>query len=291
MKSITLNAYAKINLYLDVTGVRDDGYHNIESVMQSVSLADSVAVVLGDGDKNTITQHFENSLLPCDETNICYKAAAAYLAYYGIDGYDIDITVTKNIPEAAGLAGGSADGAAVIRALDLLYDKQSSLDTLCRIGLSVGSDIPFCIVGSTAAVTGRGENVCPLAPLADERFYLVIAKSQSESVSTREAYRRIDCGQYNGSAGTCFDTYVKAVDARDTYSVVKGVYNIFEQVMSDTLSDTYAIIAEMKKYGALCAMMSGSGPSVFGIFESEQATNDAVFALGQKHFSVTCKMV
>ncbi|MBQ7822513.1 MAG: 4-(cytidine 5'-diphospho)-2-C-methyl-D-erythritol kinase [Clostridia bacterium] len=290
MKRITLDAPAKINLYLDVTSKRNDGYHNIESVMQSVTLVDTVTVTLGEKTGQHITQHFENSSLPCDETNICFKAARAYLDRFGINDYDIDISVIKNIPEAAGLAGGSTDGAAVLRALDILYENNTSTETLCEIGLTVGSDIAFCIVGSTAAVTGRGEYVKKLAPLSDTGLYLVIAKSQKESVSTREAYRRIDADSISARGSVSFDEYVKAVENKDIKTLTEGVYNIFERVMSDSLTDTYKIISIMKDAGALASMMSGSGPSVFGIFESREAAEKACHILENDYFATVCEL-
>ncbi|MBO7148945.1 MAG: 4-(cytidine 5'-diphospho)-2-C-methyl-D-erythritol kinase [Clostridia bacterium] len=290
MKTVTLDAYAKINLFLDIVSKRDDGYHNIESVMQTVSLADKVTLMLADGEGKSIRQHFPGTSLPCDETNICYKSALAYFKYFGIENYSVDIKVTKNIPEAAGLAGGSADGAAVICALDMLYEKNTDIDTLCKIGLTVGSDIAFCIVGGTASVTGRGEYVKELAPLSEAGLYCVVAKSTKEAVSTREAYAKIDAGKRKNEPQISFEKYVGAIENRDTNAIGKGFYNIFEDVMSDSLKDTFEIKRMLKRNGALAAQMSGSGPSVFGLFERKADAESACHALEKDYFARVCEL-
>lgn len=289
MKKITLEAYAKINLYLDVTSKRSDGYHNIESVMQTVSLSDTVTVSIDENaDSKSIIQHFSNSDLPCDETNLCYKAAVAYFKHYGIENYAVEISVEKRIPEAAGLAGGSADAAAVIRALALLCENNSSDEKLCEIGLAVGSDVPFCIIGGTCAVTGRGESVTKLEPLTG--VYAVISKSANESVSTKEAYARIDSNCSNSMPSIPFDAYINAVCSGDTVNIAEGAYNIFQNVMSDTLVDTYKIIDTLKQSGALCSLMSGSGPSVFGIFETKKLAEKACEDLKKSYFAAFCEL-
>ena len=290
MKTVTLDAYAKINLFLDVESKRDDGYHNIESVMQTVSLADKVTLTLGESEGKSITQHFPGSSLPCDETNICYKSALAYLDYFGIENYQLDITVDKSIPEAAGLAGGSADGAAVIRALDKLFGKNTDTDTLCKIGLTVGSDIAFCIVGGTASVTGRGEHVNSLAPLSDTGICCVVAKSAKEAVSTREAYAKIDAGERKNEPVISFDKYISAIEDRETEAIGKGFYNIFEDVMSDSLRNTFEIKRILLENGALAAQMSGSGPSVFGLFECKSDAEAACTALEKEYFASVCEL-
>lgn len=290
MKTISLNAYAKINLFLDVTSKRPDGYHNIDSVMQAITLCDVVKVDLAyDTVAKNIHQSFIGAELACDESNLCYKAASAYLKYYNIESYDIRISVEKRIPLAAGLAGGSSDAAAVIRALDILYDKNSSPETLCEIGLKVGSDVPFCIISGICAVTGRGENVRSLAPLGD--MYVVVAKSKNESVSTKKAYALIDSNENDAYSHANFDEYVKAVQRSDINAICGGVYNIFQTVMRDELTETYELIELLKKEGAACAMMSGSGPSVFAVFKKRQAAERAAVKLSQRYFAELCEFV
>lgn len=288
----TVLANAKINLYLDVVGKRDDGYHDIESIMQSVSLSDSVNVKLNAESGKSIKQKFIGSDLPCDETNLCYKAAYAYFDYMEIDEYDIEITVTKNIPEAAGLAGGSADAAAVILALDKLYGKNTDTDTLMKIGLKVGSDVAFCIVGGTCVVTGRGEHVTKLARLPE--YTVLIVKSTNESVSTKEAYKRIDGKRASVKSHISFADYKKAVESSNKKVIESGVYNIFEEVMQDSLSDTQRIIAKIKENGALAALMSGSGPSVFALFEDASSAEKTAEELKNTVcdcFTCVCKTV
>ena len=289
MKKVDLLAYAKINLYLDVVSKRDDGYHNIESVMQSVSLADEVSLDVECCDGVEINQCFENSDLPCDETNLCYKAAKAYINYFNIDNIRVSIRVNKQIPAQAGLAGGSADAAAVIRALDTALGKGSDVATLSEIGLSVGSDVGFCIYGGTCAVEGRGELIEPLKKL--DRYWLVIAKSYSESVSTSLAYLRIDNKARTSYPQASFVDYVNAVNEGNSDVIENGMYNIFRDVMSDELKETYQIIEAMKKNGSLGAQMSGSGPSVFGLFDCVEKAEAALGALNGKCFAVVCHTV
>ena len=289
MKRITVPAYAKINLFLDVINKRNDGYHNIESVMQSVSLCDEVTVEVEVGEGIEINQFFENSDLPCDETNLCYKAANAYLVYFGIDNVKININVDKRIPCQAGLAGGSADAAAVIRGLDMAFGKTTDTALLSKIGLMVGSDVGFCIYGGTCAVEGRGEIVKPIAKL--EKYWVVIAKSNSESVSTSVAYSRIDSNEKKTSPKIMFSDYVDAVIDGNNAKVESGMYNLFQDVMKDELTDTYEIIGIMKKNGSLGAQMSGSGPSVFGLFDCEEKARVALKALEERCFAAVCRMV
>lgn len=287
----TVLAYAKINLYLDVVGKRDDGYHDIESIMQTVSLADVVTVDIKKG-IDRITQEFIGSDLPCYETNLCYKAAKAYLNFFGDRNCAVHIRVEKNIPEAAGLAGGSADAAAVIRALDKAFERGSDTDALCEIGLKVGSDVAFCIVGGTAAVTGRGERVEKINTLPE--YTVLVVKSELESVSTKEAYRRIDEKAVSISRDYTFEEYKNAVSYADKGIIEKGVYNIFEEVMKDELPHTQKIIEAMKKSGAQCALMSGSGPSVFGFYTDEAAANSAMEKIKREEngiFAAVCTTV
>lgn len=288
MKSLSADAYAKINLFLDVLSKRDDGYHDLESVMQSVTLCDTVNVTLGD--KTTIAeirQSIEGADLPCDETNLCYKAAKSYLEHFEIECYDIDINVIKRIPASAGLAGGSTDAAAVIRLLDALYEKNSIDELLCEIGLRVGSDVPFCIIGGTCEVRGRGEHVRRLPSLED--YHIVVAKSNGESVSTKLAFDRIDntCGYARPSVS--FSDYIKAVSNGDRQSITRGVYNIFSSVMGDELPAMREIVATMRDCGAQCAIMSGSGPSVFGVFASRDDADAACEKLAHEHFAYACE--
>ena len=290
MKEITLDANAKINLYLDVVSKRSDGYHNIESVMQTLSLSDKVSVRWNECiNKKSIKQTFINSDLPCDETNLCYKAAKAYFNCFDIDSYDIEISVEKNIPEAAGLAGGSADAAAVIRALDILCKKNSADTVLSEIGLMVGSDVAFCIVGGTCKVCGRGEIVEKLSPIP--KLWAVVSKSQNESVSTKEAYAKIDSREINSDEKISFNDYIDALSRGDIKALTENVYNVFQNVMADSLCDTYEIINSMKKDGALCSLMSGSGPSVFGLFDNEELAKNACGNLKNKYYAELCMPV
>ncbi len=289
MKRITVPAYAKINLFLDVINKRKDGYHNIESVMQSVSLCDDVTVEVQVHEGIEINQYFANSDLPCDETNLCYKAAKAYLDYFEIRNIKINISVDKRIPCQAGLAGGSADAAAVIRALDKALGNETDVKTLSRIGLTVGSDVGFCIYGGTCAVEGRGEIIKPITKLS--KYWIVIAKSNFESVSTAVAYFRIDTEERKSQPQASYSDYVNAVNNGNSCIIERGMFNLFQDVMKDELRETYEIIDVMKKNGSLGAQMSGSGPSVFGLFDNENKANKVLKALDGRCFAVLCRTV
>ena len=163
MDSVTLNAYAKINLYLDITGRRTDGYHTIETVMHSISLCDTVEITKITGETEIICS---DSSIPCDKSNIAYKCAAAFFEHTGISGSNVRISIIKRIPSQAGMGGGSADGAAVLKGLNKLYCTGLSLQELCDIGVKTGADIPFCIVGGCGYCTGIGEEISPLPLLS-----------------------------------------------------------------------------------------------------------------------------
>ena len=285
-RSLTLFAYAKINLYLDVTGLREDGYHSINSVMQTVSLHDRITVKLTPSEFTEIIQTCNRTDIPLDQTNICYKAVQVFFNRTG-GNYRVDIDIEKHIPSAAGLAGGSADGAAVIRALNQLCDTHLDCDTLCELALEVGSDLPFCIVGGTCEVGGRGEYVRRIGSFPD--YAVLIAKSTCESVSTKSGYAEVDkylAGPHK--AAPDFGSYVKTFDKPSKNTLLSGTYNVFECALLHTLPETAVIIEKLKQTGALCVRMSGSGPSVFAVYNDVQAAYAAKGRLGENVESFVC---
>lgn len=250
MKQMKLKANAKINLTLDVVGRRQDGYHLIDSVFQSVSLFDEITVEKGDD----ISVFCTDSTI-CDSSNIAYKAAQKFFEHTGTVGGAV-ITVQKHIPLASGMGGGSADAAAVIVALDKLYKTNLSQETLCKIGLSVGADVPFCIVGGTARVGGIGEQMSALPDMPDCVMLLI---KHGAKLSTADMYKKIDsCPQTNRYT----QKVVSAIQDGDLNGICQNVYNAFSAVCDNT-----ELINNIKTTNPLAVSLSGSGPTVFAIYK------------------------
>lgn len=250
--NVKVIAPAKINLMLDITGKRDDGYHTLTTIMQSVSLADIVTITEENG--GIITVKSSDAAIPSDKKNIAYKAAEKFAEYADIQYNGLNIHIQKNIPSQAGLGGGSADAAAVLVGLNYMFDAELSVEQLCNIAVSIGADVPFCVSGGTKLCTGIGEIMTTIPSL--EPCCIVIAKGNS-SVSTKDAFNKIDaigfnklidCSKYTGSV----------------YSVKNIGYNRFEKVTE--ISDVEHIKKKMLDMGAEYSAMSGSGSAVFGIF-------------------------
>ncbi len=279
-------AYAKINLFLNVTGCRPDGYHDIESVMHTVDLHDSISIEAKDSDKPEIILSANSPILSSDSSNLAYIAAEKYLSKYGIDA-EITINLEKIIPIDAGLGGGSSDAAATLRALNKIYNAAKPGELL-DIALSIGSDVPFCLIGGTSYCCGRGEILTPITAKSKMHFVIAIG---GERTSTPEAYRRLD----NLYSETGFpekselcEKMCSALGVSDDIS--SCVYNIFESVTN--IDDVKKIKEEMMKNGAKSALMSGSGPSVFGVFKSSEDSLRALEALvAQGYTAFACESV
>ncbi len=276
MKTVQ-NANAKINLYLDVVGRRENGYHDIVSIMQTVSLSDTVTVEWMCGEKNEITLTGIGCPpdMPTDEKNLACRAAKAFLEACGKAGR-VHITLEKFIPMAGGLAGGSADAAAVLRGMNTLCGNPFTERELCRIGAKLGADIPFCIVGGAALVSGIGDCMEAIPPLTD--VFLVVAR-QGEGVSTPWAYGRLD-EKYMGFTEKItkdhgLDAILQSLQKGDFSTVMPATFNLFEEAVTEVQPYVEILKSTMRSNGADIAMMSGSGPSVFGIFKAEE---DAVKA-------------
>lgn len=257
---ITYKAAAKINLMLDILKRLDNGYHSLFMIMQSVGLYDTVSVEQTDDEKITITCSDEN--IPCNKKNIAYKAAEAFFDFSEIKCGGIHIHIEKNIPSAAGMAGGSADGAAVIAALDKIYKTNYSENQLCAIGVKVGADVPFCLTGGTRLAQNIGEILAPLPALAD--CFIVLAKPE-RGVSTKEAYDAFDTAVNIRHLDTCGMLYSASIG--DFNAICKNCKNVFEQLIE--VPERVPIKSVMNRCGALTACMSGSGPTVYGIFDDE----------------------
>ena len=266
---VTILGRAKINLTLDVLGLRDDGYHEIATVMQSLALADTLTFTR---QEEGITLTVDLPGLEADERNLAHRAAALVMRECGLRG-GVHIAITKRIPVAAGLAGGSADAAAALRGMNELYALGLSDDRLCTLGAQLGSDIPFALMGGTVLATGRGE---VMQTLPDFPVTHVVLAKPPVAVSTPWAYRSYDAhppGFHPDNAA-----FLEALERSDRMRCAELVCNVLEPVTETA----HPVIADyrtrMRAHGALCAMMSGSGPTVFGLFAEERAAAEAAEA-------------
>ncbi len=277
---VTVKAPAKINLTLDIVGRRPDGYHDVAMVMQAVSLFDTVTVERADVEGDVIAVSCPTYPdVPSDESNIACKAARAFYQATGVKPAELTITIDKVIPTQAGLAGGSADGAAVVLALNYLYGTHLSMDEMADICARFGSDVPFCLLGGTMLATGTGTTLKKLHALP--RCFIVICKPEI-SVSTAAAYAACDAREPKGFLYT--DELIKRLFSRDIRGLSTCLYNEFEQVME--LPEINGIKREMLRCKALGASMSGSGSAVYGIFLDEKKAQKCVDALKTKYDKV-----
>lgn len=261
------NAYAKINLTLDITGKRADGYHTLRSIFQSVTLCDRVSLTrLSDG---KIHISSDNPALPCWEDNTIHRAAQAFFAATGIVNCGVSFHLEKRIPWQAGLGGGSADAAAALCLLNRCFSAALSDKELARIGVTIGADVPFCLLRGTALAEGIGEKLTPLSPLPP--CYIVLCKPVV-GVDTKEAYQEID--RHGFSAGCDTERMIAQLRQGSLTGVAKYVGNAFEKAI--LLPDVLSIKHIMLESGADNACMTGSGSTVFGLFQQkEQAKNCA----------------
>ena len=287
IKTTSRLAPAKINLYLEIKAKRPDGYHDIESVMQTVGIFDILTISRCHGDGKNISVECTDKSLPCDETNLCYRAAKSFFETAGIDCYNTEIKVEKHIPMAAGLGGGSSDAAAVLTLLNELYETGFTEEQLCGIGSKIGADVPFCIIQGISITRGIGDLFSPCAPLPE--CYFVIACA-GEGISTPWAYKRLDEMYDFTSRGVSADRFAAALDNGELSCIVSEMTNIFESVVLPEREMARRIRGLLMECGAMGAMMSGSGPSVFGVFRTEQAANDAKDKLASEGIAAyTCK--
>ena len=259
---IEVKAYAKINLLLDIVATRKDGYHDLFMIMQSVGIYDIVTVEKIKGKKIVITCNKND--IPLDEHNIAHKAATAFFKSQNIKDTGIHIDIKKMIPHAEGLAGGSADGAGVIVALNKMYNTDLSDKQLCEIGVKVGADVPFCITGGTLLSQGIGDVLNKVKPL--KKCYIVLAKPDI-GVNTGYAYKQFD---EQGKLHTP-DKFgmLCAIQSRDLNDICSKMENVFEQFIE--VPNRVDMKEIMRNKGAIGTCMSGSGPTVFGIFNDKES--------------------
>lgn len=259
MAEIQLKAWAKINLTLNVLSRRKDGYHSLEMVMQQIDLADVVKISIGAG-HGPIRVESDSPWVPEGKTNIAFQAARLIRETYGIDR-QVDIFIKKNIPVAAGLGGSSTDAAAVLLGLNRLFELNLNIGELMKLGEGLGADVPFCIMGGTALASGKGEILTPLVSAAALDLLLV---KPPFSVSTAWAYKSLNVKALSKRA----DNYgmIKALKKGDRTTIASKMVNALEEVTASKHTEVLEIKRQMIETGALGAVMSGSGPTVVGLF-------------------------
>lgn len=252
-------AYAKINIALDAIGKREDGYHLLRMIMQTVDIYDEIELKKNNTQKINITT--DKYYLPTDEKNLAYKAAKLFKDTYGIkDG--VDINIKKNIPVSAGMAGGSTDAATVLYLMNKVFNKKLSKSTLEKLAVQIGADVPYCIEGGTALCEGIGEKIKKLKPFKDK--ILVVVKPNF-GVSTKDVYRDLDITKIHKHAD--IEGIIRCMNRDELYGVSTRMRNVLENVTIKKHRVIREIKDEMRSSGAVGTMMSGSGPTVFGFFE------------------------
>ncbi len=272
MDKIDIKALAKINIGLDVTGIRDDGYHEVRMIMQTVNLFDKLAISkTADG---SISMSSNLHFLPVNDDNLCIKAAKLLIEEFNIK-QGVNIQLEKHIPVAAGMAGGSTDAAAVLFGLNRLFGLGLSRKQLMSRGVMIGADVPYCVMRGTALAEGIGEVLSPLPPMV--KCPVLIAKP-GISVSTKQVYEALD-SKFDSVSHPDIDQLINDIKAKDLHSICSHMGNVLEEVtipMHPVISD---IKKNMMDNGAVGAMMSGSGPTVFGFFEDNKTARAAKEAL------------
>ena len=269
-------AYAKLNISLDVGAKRPDGYHEMNMVMQTVSLCDELTVAQTDDGR--IAARSNLRFIPSDERNLAVKAARVFFDAAGIEGQGLLLTLRKRIPVGAGMAGGSSDAAATLRALNAMYGGHFTVAELETLAQQVGSDVAFCVAGGTALARGRGEILEPLPPLPD--CTIVICKPEF-SMSTPELFRKLDSAPLRHHPDTA--GILEALEKGDLRAICRRMYNVFEDVGDRRLRTVAQIKSRMRDYGALGSIMTGTGSAVFGIFTDEAAAKAACAAFAKDH--------
>ena len=277
MDSISLKAYAKVNLSLDILGKRPNGYHDVEMIMQQITLYDKVDIKKTEKD---ITIHTDCYYVPSDPRNIAYKIAKDVLDKYTITS-GIHIEIKKTIPVAAGLAGGSADAAAVIMGLNDLFGLKMTIQEMKDIAVKHGADIPFCIEGGAAVARGIGEELEIIPSL--QNVWMVLVKPPI-GVSTQSVYKSLVVDEIKNHPET--NNLIEAMHGNDYRYVANNMYNVLEEITSKRYSIIGRIESKMREYGALGTMMSGSGPTVFGIFKNYKKAETASRHLKRKYKDV-----
>ena len=276
MKEITIQAPAKINLFLEVLGKRGDGYHEIETVMAPVGLFDQIIVRQGTG-KPGLSLSCSADFLACDSRNIAYRAAQAVYSHLGITDFQTEIIIEKKISVGAGLAGGSTDAAAVLLAVNELNGSKLTRRDLLRLGAALGADVPFCMTGKSMLARGIGERMSPAPQLPP--CFLIIAKDGS-GASTKEAYAALDAIKRGRPHRA--DALIAAMQENNLQEMGRWIYNAFEEVVLPIRPKAAALKAYLLKQDCVFAQMSGSGTAVFAVFDQYETARRALNRLQAK---------
>lgn len=277
MYQLKLKAYGKINLGLDVLRKRSDGYHEVRMIMQTVDLYDSIYIKRTKASGIRLTTNLP--YLPGDESNLVYKAAKLLMEEYGItDG--VDISLRKFLPVAAGMAGGSTDCAAALKGMNELFELGLSEEELKMYGIRLGADVPYCIMGGTALAEGIGEKLTRLRPVP--KMHLVVAKPPI-SVSTKFVYTALKADEIEVHPD--IDGMMKAIERGDMEGIVSRIGNVLESVTEPAYPVITEIKACMRECGCMGTLMSGSGPTVFGVFETKEAAQHAKQVIRERGLS------
>ena len=263
MNEITVKAYAKLNISLDVLDARDDGYHEMKMVMQSIDMGDDVTVRVTETGQFRALSNL--GFLPSDERNIAVKAAKLFYSRMGAENMGADIALKKVTPVCAGMGGGSSDGAAVLRALNELFDRPFTPAQLEELSREIGSDVAFCVCGGTSLATGRGEI---LTPLPDFPECSIVVCKPAFSISTPELFKQIDSRKKRIHPDT--DGMIHCIKTGDLRGIACRMYNVFEEVLPRRFGEISEVKSSLTDLGALGAMMTGTGSAVFGVFESRE---------------------
>ncbi|MDB1923777.1 4-(cytidine 5'-diphospho)-2-C-methyl-D-erythritol kinase [Clostridium tertium] len=253
-----MKAYAKVNISLDIVGKREDGYHLLEMIMQSIDLYDEIVI---EKQKREITIKCNKPYVPTDERNLAYKAAQLFIEKYDIDS-GVNINIKKNIPVCAGLAGGSTDAATVLKIMNSLFNINASDEELMILGLKLGADVPYCIKGGTALCKGIGEEVTALKGFKDKVIVLV---KPPFGVSTNSVYQEFNIEKARNHPNT--NLIIDAINNDNLKMVCDNMKNLLENVTLRKHKILINIKEEMRHNGAMGTMMSGSGPTVFAFFD------------------------
>lgn len=264
MDSIRLKARAKINLGLDVLGKREDGYHEVRMVMQTIGIYDRLILTKIPEEEIRITSNL--AFLPVNENNLIYKAIKLLKDEYHFPG-GVSVDLNKFIPVAAGMAGGSTDAASTMFGVNRLFGLNLSMGKMMELGVRLGADVPYCVMRGTALAEGIGEKLTRITPVP--HMWILIAKPQI-NVSTRLVYEQLDMGGIQKHPD--IDGIIRAIEAQDVVRIAQSMGNVLENVTLPLYPVIETIKQDMLSHGAINAMMSGSGPTVFGIFPDEQTT-------------------
>ena len=264
MDSIRLKARAKINLGLDVLGKREDGYHEVRMVMQTIGIYDRLILTKIPEEEIRITSNL--AFLPVNENNLIYKAIKLLKDEYHFPG-GVSVDLNKFIPVAAGMAGGSTDAASTMFGVNRLFGLNLSMGKMMELGVRLGAYVPYCVMRGTALAEGIGEKLTRITPVP--HMWILIAKPQI-NVSTRLVYEQLDMGGIQKHPD--IDGIIRAIEAQDVVRIAQSMGNVLENVTVPLYPVIETIKQDMLSHGAINAMMSGSGPTVFGIFPDEQTT-------------------